>query len=130
MFEANVRNYPILLRRFPHIGADGSAVRDGLAIPPRFEVIAERMHVAVRPNARIPEQIPGAADGVAAFQHRERLTRTMQLQVYSRANSRNTRANDNHIERFHYSITPYAVVQKIIDRPEVFFHSSPAGFFS
>src|SRR6266511_639520 len=103
MFEAYVRDYPILLRRFLHIGEDGGAVRDGPRLFPRFEVIAERMHVAVRPNARIPEQIPGAAYGVAAFQLREGLARTMHLQVDGCANPRNTRANDNHIERFHFS---------------------------
>src|SRR5215831_8097216 len=102
MFEANVRDYPIFLRRFPHIGEDGRAVRDGPGLLPRLEVIAERMHVAVRPNARIPEQIPGAADGAAAFQHREGLARTTRLQVDGRANPRNTRANNNHIERFHF----------------------------
>src|SRR5215468_3519590 len=107
MFEANVRDYPILFRRLPHIGEDSRAVRDGPGPLPRFEVIAERMHVAVRPNARIPEQIPGAADGVPAFQRREGLARTTHLQVDGCANPRNTRANDDHIERFHFSAPLY-----------------------
>src|SRR5215510_11524105 len=107
MFEANVRDYPILLRRFLQIGEDGGAVRDGPGLLPRFEAIAERMHVAVRPNARIPEQVPCAANGAAAFQHREGLARTMHLQVDGCANPRNTRADYNHIERFHFSAPLY-----------------------
>src|SRR5215510_13891644 len=107
MFEANVGDYPILLCRFLHIGEDGRAVRNGPWLLPWFEVIAERMHVAIRPNARISEQIPGAADGVAAFQHREGLARTMHLQVDGCANPRNTRADYNHIERFHFSAPLY-----------------------
>src|SRR5262245_9840309 len=103
MFELNVRDYAMLLRRFPHIGADSRAVRKGPRILPRFEVITERMHVAVRSNARISKQIPCAAYGVTAFQQGEALVRTMRPQMYGRADPGKTSANNNHIERFHFS---------------------------
>src|SRR5262245_26905487 len=101
MFEVDVWDEAILAGRFLHVCADGSAVRDGSRMFPRFEIIAERIHVAVGPDARITEQIPCATDGAAPFQNRKGLARTLPLQMDGGANSRKPCANDNHIERFH-----------------------------
>src|SRR5262245_469065 len=98
MFEADVWDDAILVRRFLHVCADGSTVGDGPGALPRFEVIAERMHVAVGPAARMTKQIPGATYGVAPFQNSKGLARTMPPQMDGGANSRKPCANDNHIE--------------------------------
>lgn len=49
---------------------DRLAVGDGGIQFPRAERIAERIHVRIGANAGVAEQIPGPADGVAAFSSR------------------------------------------------------------
>ena len=54
---------------------DRRAVGDRLGRRPRLEPVAERVHVAVGPHARVAEQVPRAADVVAALEDRVAATR-------------------------------------------------------
>ena len=85
-------------RGLPHVIEDIRPVSDCLGLGPRLERIAEREHVAVGADAGIAEQIPGAADAVAALEDRKALARTFPLQVKARADPGQPRADDQHVE--------------------------------
>ncbi len=75
-------------------------VGDRLRLAPWLERIAHREHVAVGADARITEQVPGAADAVAALENDKTLGRTIALQVIARADAGQSGADDQHIDMF------------------------------
>ena len=96
--EADVLVDAMLGRGFADVAADRRAVGDGLGRFPRLEAIAQRVHVGIRADAGITEQIPGAADGVAAFQDGIGFVRAILLQMNRRANARQAGANNQNVE--------------------------------
>src|SRR6202022_3242881 len=86
-------------------------VGDRLRLGPWLERIAQREHVAVGADAGIAEQIPGAADAVAALEEDKTLAGTVALHVIARADAGQPGADDQHVEmfvvlgRFHRSIS-------------------------
>src|SRR5208282_6203511 len=68
MPEADVAIDAISLRRLADIAADQSALCNRGIRLPRTKRIAEGVHVRIGANAGIAEQVPGAAEGVAAFE--------------------------------------------------------------
>src|SRR5882724_2913450 len=81
------------------------ARRNRLGTGPRPERIAHRQHVGIGTNAGITEQIPGSTDTLALLQDDVALFRTESLQVMRRADPRETRAHDKHVEMFHSPVT-------------------------
>ncbi len=81
MSVANVLTDVVLFDGFFEITHDGGAIGDCLAIRPRLEVVAQRIHVAVRANARIAKQVPGAAEGLACLEDGIGLAGTLVGQV-------------------------------------------------
>ncbi len=79
---------------------DPRAVRDRLRLGPWLERIAQREHVAVGADAWIAEQIPGAADTVAALEDRIALAGAFLLQVIGRADAGQPGADDQHVDMF------------------------------
>src|SRR5258708_5892425 len=75
-------------------------VRDRLGLGPWPERIAQREHVAVGADAGIAKQIPGAANGLAAFEDGKTLGGTFLLQMIARADAGQASANDQHVEMF------------------------------
>src|SRR3546814_14071162 len=75
---------------------DGGPIGDRLIMLPRFEDETERVHVAVRPDAGIAEQIPGAAQIGAAFGAREAAVGALCLQMASHAAARNAGSDYHH----------------------------------
>src|SRR5882724_1940520 len=73
-------------------------VGDRLRLGPWLERIAQREHVAVGADAGIAEQIPGAADAIAALEDRVALARAFRLQVIARADAGQPGADDQHID--------------------------------
>ena len=98
MIETDLALDAVLARGLAHIVQNARTVGDRLRLGPRLERIAQRIHVAVGADAGIAEQIPGAADGVAAFEDRVALARTILLQVIARADARQARADDQYID--------------------------------
>ena len=98
--ELDVLVDPVVAGGVAHITQDRGAVGDGLGLGPRLEDVAQGIHVGVRPDAGVAEQIPGAADGRAPFQDRIGATRTVGLQVNGGADSRKARAHDQDVEMF------------------------------
>src|SRR5262249_30252925 len=74
------------------------AVGDRLLLAPRLEAVAERVHVRVRADARVAEEVPGAADRVARLDDRVRLARAVALQVVRRADAGDPGADDEDVE--------------------------------
>src|SRR5437667_12339225 len=73
-------------------------VGDRLRLLPWLERIAHREHVAVGADAGITEQVPGAADAVAALENDKTLGRTIALQVIAGADPGPPGADDHHID--------------------------------
>jgi len=68
MAEANVLVDAELGSGVAQVLEDRRSVGDRLGGGPRLEAVAEGVHVAVRAHARVAEQIPGAAQVIAAFE--------------------------------------------------------------
>jgi hypothetical protein len=96
--EADPLVDPVLARGVAHVLADRGAVRDRLRVRPRAEPEAERVHVRVRPDPRIAEQVPRPADRVARLEDRVALVRTLVLKVEAGADPGDTCADDEDVE--------------------------------
>ena len=92
------RRDAIFSRRFVHIVPNGRAIGDGFFVQPWFEPISQRMHVAVRPDAGIAEQIPSPAHIGALFQYRKILVRALHGQMRCGTNARQPRTHNQHIK--------------------------------
>ena len=89
---ADVRGRCRSRRRSP-AGRRGSrsAVGDRLLVPPRLELVAERVQVGVRADARVAEQVPGAAGRVAGLEDRVASCRVLAPQVVGGADAGDAR---------------------------------------
>ena len=90
----------VVARDLADVGQDRRAVGDRLGVLPRPEGVAQRVHVGVRADAGIAEQIPGAAAGLARLEDGVALARALVLQVPGRADARQARAHDQDVEVF------------------------------
>src|ERR1700754_4598154 len=83
------------------VAEDGWAVGDGFGITPGTEAIAECEHIGIGSHARIPKQVPGAADHIPPFEDDETLPRALHLQMESRTNPRQPRPHNYYVHMFH-----------------------------
>jgi hypothetical protein len=90
-----------VLRRVADVVEDRRAVGDRLRVLPRPEREAERVHVGVRPDPRIAEQIPGAAHAIARLEDRVRAPRAALLQVVTGRDPGDPRPHHQHVDVFH-----------------------------
>src|ERR1700722_10643996 len=100
MMIANLPADAVVGRGLADIVQDPRPVGDRLGLGPWLERIAEREHVAVGADAGIAEQVPGAADGVAALENDVALAGALLLQVIARADAGQPGADDQHVEMF------------------------------
>ena len=94
MSEADVGLDPLVLRRIAHVFQDGRAVGNGLGLGPGLEGITQGVHVAVRPDARIAEQVPSTADRLPPFKDDVGSVRAIGLQVMGRSDARQSGTDD------------------------------------
>src|SRR5437660_10822739 len=111
MIEADFVVDAVLGGGLADVVQDSRPVGDRLRLDPWLERIAHRNHVAVGADARITEQVPGAADAVATLENDKTLGRTTALQMITRADAGPPGADDQHIDmfvcgRFHRLISP------------------------
>ena len=99
---------PVLARGLAHVGQDRRAVGQGLGVGPGLEPVAQREHVRVRADARIAEQVPRAAHGVAGLEHGVALGRALLLQVAGGPDAGDARAHDQHVHVVHQPRPPSA----------------------
>ena len=90
----------VLGRGLADVVQDPRPVGDRLGLDPRLERIAQREHVRVGADAGIAEQVPGAADAVAALENDETLARALLLQVIAGADAGQAGADDQDVEMF------------------------------
>src|SRR6185312_15915222 len=95
---ADARLDPVLDRGLLDVGLDRRAVGDRLRRTPRLEPEAEGEHVRVGSDARVLEEIPGAAKVGAPFEDGVALCRAAFLQVPGRAHAGNTGAHDEDVK--------------------------------
>src|SRR5690606_12489624 len=98
MLEADVLVDAVLSGGLVHILPDRGPIGDGLLFRARLERIAEREHVAVRADAGIAKEIPGAAHVGAVLKDDVALVRTIALEEVAGADPGNARAHDHDVE--------------------------------
>ena len=91
---------PVLARGLAHVGEDRGPVGDRLLRRPGLEAVAERVHVGVRADPRVAEEVPGAAEVLARLEDRVAAARAALLQVPGGADPREAGADDQHVEMF------------------------------
>ncbi len=85
-------------RRLLYVGKNGRTVGDRPGAAPGPEFVAERVHVAVGPDARVTEQVPGAAHRIASLEDCVTLAGTFALQVARGTDTGQSRPDDDDIE--------------------------------
>ena len=98
VLEADLLLDAVFRRRLAHVGEDRRPVRDRLRLRPRPERVAERVHVRVRADARVAEQVPRPSDALARLEDRDRLARALRFQMARCADPREPRADDQHVD--------------------------------
>src|SRR5713101_10138803 len=98
MAVPNLAINPVVASGFANVIQYGGPVGDRLGLSPWPKLVTERVHIGIGAHTRIAKQVPGAAHRVSAFQNCKALRRALPLQVISSADSRETRAHDQHIE--------------------------------
>ena len=90
-----------IARRVTDVLEDRRPVGDGLGVLPRPKRIPQGVHVGVRADPRVAEQVPGAADGLARLQDRVALPRAVGLEVMAGADPGQAGAHDQHFDVLH-----------------------------
>src|SRR4029453_13368565 len=85
-------------RRITDVAADRRAVGDRLGVGPGPEAKAQRVHVRVRADPRVAEEVPGAPDRVAGLEDRERLAPEAVLDGVPGADPGDSGPDDQYIE--------------------------------
>src|SRR6185369_13820873 len=87
-----------LARSFRHIVSNRRTWREGGVAAPWTEAVAEGEHVGIGSHAREAEQVPGAADGLPAFQDDVAEAGAQRLQVVAGGDAGQAGADDDHVE--------------------------------
>ena len=102
--EAHVLVDAVLGGRFLEIVQDRRAVDDRLLRRPRLEPEPERVHVGVRADTGVFEQVPGAAEVVAALQDQVALRRAAVLQMPGGADAGDAGSDDDDVDKFGHAV--------------------------
>ena len=90
------------------------AVGDRLLAVPRPERVAEGEHVGVGPDARVAEQVPRAADGVAGLEDGVGRPRALGLEVVAGADAGQAGADDEDVEVLHGRLRQAAAAGELV----------------
>ena len=116
MVEADQLLDAVVGRRLAHVSEDRGPVRDRLRVFPRPERVPERVHVRVRADARVAEQVPRPSDALARLEDRDRLARALRFQMARCADPREPRADDQHVDVLEIPVgvrlRPHAVLHR------------------
>jgi len=100
MTVADAPGHAVPGRRLADVAQDRRAVGQRARVLPRRERIAERVHVGVRADPRIAEQVPRAADLVARLEDRVAAVGTVAHEMAGGADARQAGADDQHVAVF------------------------------
>src|SRR5436305_3318069 len=98
MLEADLAVDSVLARGFPDVAEDRAPVGDRSVTGPGPERVAKRVHVRVRADARVAEQLPGSTDRAPGLEDRVALLRALGLEVISRADPREAGPDDEYVD--------------------------------
>ena len=98
--KTNMAIDPEFPSRLVDITQDGRPVGDGLGVGPGPERVAQRVHIRIRADTGVAEQVPGPSDAIAAFENGIRPARTGRLEMIAGSNPRDSRTDDQDIEMF------------------------------
>ncbi len=101
--EADFLLEVVLGDRLVQVAEDRVAAGDVLVLLPGPEGVAEGVHVRVRADARIAEEIPRPPDGLAPLEDGEGLLRVLPAQVAAHADAADASAHDQDVEVFQSS---------------------------
>ena len=87
-----------IARGLGHIAQDRRTIRDRLGLGPRTERITQRIHVRIRPDSGIAEQIPCPAQLGSALEDDIGPIRALRLQVIARADTGYSGTDHDHVE--------------------------------
>ena len=76
---------------------DRRPIGNGLRFGPRFEVVTQRMHVAVRSNARIAKQVPSAANCATLLEYLIAEAWTLLFEMNRGADAGKARSDDENV---------------------------------
>ncbi len=107
MVEADLLLDPAFPGGAANVLEDRRAIRDRPIALPRAKGVPQRVHVGVRADPRVAEQIPRAADAVASLEDRERLARAFRLQVVRGADAGEAGSDDQHVNVFEGHVLPF-----------------------
>ncbi len=79
---------------------DRGSVGDRLVSVPGAEGVAEGVHVGVRADAGVAEEVPGPADAIAGLEDRVGLAGAVGLQVAAGADAGQSGPDDQHVNVF------------------------------
>ena len=91
-----------------YVAADLVAVDDHVVTVPWTEGEPERVHVGVRTNPRIPEEVPGPAHRRARFEDGVRCPRSRFLEVVAGTDAGETSSDDQDVEMLDVAHRPAA----------------------
>ena len=77
----------VFLSSFADVVTDVVTVSDAFLVYPRFEFVTQSVHVRVRADARVAEQVPGATNSLTAFQNGEAFARAFFFHVAASTNA-------------------------------------------
>ena len=87
----------VLIRCFADIVPDRRTIGDGLGLGPGFEIEAQRVHVRIRADAGIAEQVPRPAHGASLFEDSIGLAGALLAEVNGSADARKARTDDENV---------------------------------
>src|SRR5690554_3782504 len=88
----------VLARRLFDVLANRMPIRDRFLSRPRFEGVAERVHIGIRADAGIAEEIPRSADPLARLKDHEGASRAIFREMIRGADAGEPGADDQDIE--------------------------------
>src|SRR5690606_2839941 len=94
--EVDMRGDPVLVGGLLEIAADSGAVGEHLGAAPGPETVAEGVHIGVGSDPRVPEQVPGSADGGPPFQDRVAAPGVLLLQMTGHIDTGQTGSDDQY----------------------------------
>ena len=97
MAKMNMLRNSIFLGGFVHIFVNGWAIRDRLFMQPWFEAISQSVHVGVRPDTGVTEQIPCTAHVGALLNNGVTLVRALHCEVRRSADAGQSSSYDQNI---------------------------------
>src|ERR1700756_5155176 len=98
MLEANLGVDATLACGLPHVVEDRLTLADRLRRRPRLEAVAQGVHVRVRADAGVAEEVPGPPQFLARLEDRVAAARKSLLQMVRSADAGESGADDQHVK--------------------------------